>query len=216
MCPPLPTRSTIAQCSSRCCKCVKSRSANSRLRSPQPSKTARIARSRLPLSVLASGACQSRRASSAVSQFPSLTPSFLTPFTRRMPAASSGLSKPASAASYASRRTAASRPLIVPAARPRFSRAIRNRVTTTLLKDSLGSEQYHWMNSSMACRYPRFDSGERKTLQYRRLAVIQVGKPELRFRFFRPAVLPRARVYPSRSRLQRGCTRAYRPSRRVA
>jgi hypothetical protein len=74
----------------------------------------------------------------------------------------SGLSKPASAASYASRRTAASRPLIVPAARPWFSRAIRNRVTTTLLKDSLGSEQYHLMNSSIACRYPRFDSGERK------------------------------------------------------
>ena len=38
-------------------------------------------------------------ASSAVSQFPSLTPSFLAPFTRRIPAASSGLSRPASAAS---------------------------------------------------------------------------------------------------------------------
>ena len=143
MCPPLPTRSTIAQCSSRCCRCLKSRSANSRLRRPQPSRTARIARSRLPLSVLASGARQSLCAFSAVSQFPSRTPTFLTPFTRRMPAASSGLSKPPSAASYASRRTAASRPLIVPAARPRFSRAIRKRVTTTLLNDNLGSEQYH-------------------------------------------------------------------------
>ena len=48
MWPPLPTRSTIAQCSSRCCKCLKSRSANSRRRSPHPSKTARIAR--FPLS----------------------------------------------------------------------------------------------------------------------------------------------------------------------
>ena len=99
MWPPLPTRSTMAQCSSRCCKCVKSRSANSRRRSPQPSKTARIARSRFPLSVSGAGDCQKRRASSAVSQLPSLTPSFLAPFTRRIPAASSGLSKPASAAS---------------------------------------------------------------------------------------------------------------------
>ena len=120
--PPFPTRSTIAQCSSRCCRCRNSKPVNSRRRSPQPSRTARIARSRLPLSVSASGACQSRRASSAVSQFPSLTPGFLTPFTRRIPEASSGLGKPASAASYTRRRTAASRPFIVPAARWRFSR----------------------------------------------------------------------------------------------
>src|SRR6516164_1982534 len=79
--------------------CVKSRSANSRRRSPQPSNTARIARSLFPLSVFGAGDCEKRRASSAVSQFPSLTPSFLAPFTRRIPAASSGLSKPASAAS---------------------------------------------------------------------------------------------------------------------
>ena len=75
--------------------------------------------------VSAGGDCKNRRASSAVSQFPSRTPSFLTPFTRRTPAASSGLSRPASAASYAKRRTAASRPLIVPADRFRFSRKIR-------------------------------------------------------------------------------------------
>jgi hypothetical protein len=49
--PPLPTRSTMAQCSSRCCKCVNSRSASSRRRSPQPSKIARIARSRWPLAL---------------------------------------------------------------------------------------------------------------------------------------------------------------------
>ena len=80
---------------------------------------------RLPFNVFGSGVCQKRRASSAVSQLPSLTPNFFAPLTRRILAASSGLSKPASAASYASRRTAASRPLIVPAARPRFSRKIR-------------------------------------------------------------------------------------------
>ena len=44
MCPPLPMRSTMAQCSSRCCKCAKSNTANSRRRSPQPSKIARIDR----------------------------------------------------------------------------------------------------------------------------------------------------------------------------
>ena len=84
MWPPLPTRSTMAQCSSRCCKWVKSRSANSRRWSPQPSSTARIARARFPLSVFEAGACQKRRASSAVSQFPSLTLHFLAPFTRRI------------------------------------------------------------------------------------------------------------------------------------
>jgi hypothetical protein len=51
----------------------------------------------------------------ADNQFPNRTPSFFTPLTRRIPAASSGLSKPASAASYANRRTAASLTLIVPA-----------------------------------------------------------------------------------------------------
>src|SRR5215831_173543 len=59
---------------------------------------------------------------SAVSQLPSLTPIFLTPFTRRMPAATSGLRSPQSAASYAKRRTAPKRRLIVPGARWRDSR----------------------------------------------------------------------------------------------
>jgi hypothetical protein len=43
-------------------------------------------------------------------------PCFLTPFTHRMPAARSGLRRPASEASYASRRTAAKKGLIVEAA----------------------------------------------------------------------------------------------------
>src|SRR5262249_61563680 len=46
-------------------------------------------------------------------QFPSRIPSFFAPLTRRIPAASSGLSKPASAGSYANRRIAAIRTLIV-------------------------------------------------------------------------------------------------------
>ena len=41
-------------------------------------------------------------------------PNFFAPFTRRMPAASSGLKSPISAASYASRRTAANLTLTVP------------------------------------------------------------------------------------------------------
>jgi hypothetical protein len=48
----------------------------------------------------------------------------LAPLTRRIPAASSGLSSPVSAASYASRRTAASRRLIVAGARCRASSSI--------------------------------------------------------------------------------------------
>ena len=49
-------------------------------------------------------------------------PSRLAPFTRRMPAARSGLSNPLSDASYANRRTAARRRLIVAGAKWRASR----------------------------------------------------------------------------------------------
>ena len=45
-------------------------------------------------------------------------------------------------------------------ARCRDSRCMRYRRTTVLLKDSHGSEQYHSMNSSMACAYPRWASIE--------------------------------------------------------
>src|ERR1022692_464178 len=54
-------------------------------------------------------------------ELPRRTPSFFAPFTRRSPAANSGLSSPQSAASYTS-RTAASLPLIVPGASWRDSR----------------------------------------------------------------------------------------------
>ena len=75
-----------------------------------------MARSLLPFTLCMFGSCHRVRASSTVNQFPSRMPSFFAPFTRRMPAASSGLRSPVSAASYASRRTAASRTLIVPGA----------------------------------------------------------------------------------------------------
>jgi integrase len=87
---------------------------------------------------------------SAVSQFPTRTPSLRTPFTRRMPAVRSGLRSPQSDASYASRRIAANLRLIVDGAYGCCSSAIRYRATTVLLKASRGSEQYQSMNSRIA------------------------------------------------------------------
>jgi hypothetical protein len=72
-----------------------------------------MARLRFPLTVWTSAVFSNALASSELSQLPSLTPSFFAPLTRRMPAANSGLSKPVSAASYASLLTAANRRLIV-------------------------------------------------------------------------------------------------------
>jgi hypothetical protein len=115
------------------------------------------ARFRRPRSVEAVSAPSNFLPSSAVSQFPTRTPSRLTPFTRRMPAARSGLRSPQSDASYASRRIAANLRLIVDGAYGCCSSAIRYRVTTVLLKASLGSEQYQSMNSRMAWSYERFE-----------------------------------------------------------
>jgi hypothetical protein len=58
-----------------------------------------MARSLLPLTVCMLGSCHKARASSTVNQFPSRIPNFFAPFTRRIPAARSGLSSPVSAAS---------------------------------------------------------------------------------------------------------------------
>ena len=87
--PAFPFRSTIAQCSSRCSRCSILRPTASFRLSPQARSSARSARSRLPFSFSQSGDCHSARLCSAVSQFPRRTPRFLTPFTRRMPAARS-------------------------------------------------------------------------------------------------------------------------------
>src|SRR4029077_20888327 len=78
-------------------------------------------------------------------------PKRLAPLTRRMPAARSGLSRPQSEASYASQRIAANLKLIVEAAYEYCSSAILYSVTTVLLKANLGFEQYHLINSRMAC-----------------------------------------------------------------
>src|SRR3982751_5624311 len=77
-----------------------------------------------------------------------------------MPATSSGLSKPVSAASYARRRTAASRTWIVEAASFFASSCSLYRSTTARFKAKRGSEQYHSMNSSIACWYDLRDCGD--------------------------------------------------------
>jgi len=150
----------IPQCSSRCRIWPNSRSTASFRLNPHARRIASRARSRFPLNRSTFGACHSLCDCSGVSQLPTRTPSFLRPFTRRIPAARFGLSSPQSAASYASRRTAPSRRLIVPGAKRRDSRWIRYRRTTVLPNESRGSEQYHSTNSSIACRYPRWASLE--------------------------------------------------------
>ena len=73
-------------------------------RSPQPTRIARIARSRLPRIVSTFVAPMSTFTCAAMSQLSSR----FAPFTRRRPATNSGLRSAVSAASYASRRTAVS------------------------------------------------------------------------------------------------------------
>ena len=118
--PALPARSGKTQRASRCSKLSTSRATSSARRSPQPMRSARIARSRFPLRDDGSGALSREPACSRVSQFPALTPSRLAPFTLVIPAASSGASRPLSAASDASFRIAAKRTLIEEAASPRL------------------------------------------------------------------------------------------------
>jgi hypothetical protein len=125
MCRPFPTRSTIAQRPSRCSRSRNRSETASCLRSPQASRSASRALSRLPFNLSESGASHSALLSSADSQLPRRTPIFLNPRTRRMPAARSALRSPQSAASYASLRTAPSRRLIVPGARRLDSRWLR-------------------------------------------------------------------------------------------
>jgi hypothetical protein len=73
MCFPLPTRSTMAQRSSLFWMLSIVKSASSRRRSPHPSRIAKMARLRFPLSVCLSGSCQRADASPAVSQLPKRT-----------------------------------------------------------------------------------------------------------------------------------------------
>lgn len=83
-------------------------------RKPHARRLPKRARSRLPFIFSGSGASRSAIAWSGNDQFPSRPPILLTPFTRRIPAARSALSRPESKAWYAGRRTAPSRRLIAP------------------------------------------------------------------------------------------------------
>ena len=77
-------------------------------------------------------------------------PSRLTPLTRRIPIACSGLSHPLSADSSASLRIAERCKLIVAVDSERHSRNDRYFTTTDRLNVNLGSEQYQAINLSMA------------------------------------------------------------------
>src|SRR5687767_13904044 len=92
--------------------------ATSERRSPHPAGTAVIARSHLQRILSRFGERSSVLTCLALNQLPSRTPTLFAPFTRWMPAASSGLRRPVSAASYASRRTAASRRFMVDGREP--------------------------------------------------------------------------------------------------
>src|SRR5271155_2987086 len=168
MWPPFPLRSAMTQWPSRDWRSSNRKVVTSALRRPQPMRSESKARFRRLRRVQAVSAPSNFLPSSAVSQFPTRIPSRLRPFTRRMPAARSGLRSPQSDASYASRRIAANLRLIVDGAYGCCSRAIRYRVTTVLLKASLGSEQYQSMNSRMAWSYERFELEDMRTVQDRR------------------------------------------------
>jgi hypothetical protein len=108
-----------------------------------------IARSRIPFMVAMSGAFSSACACRSESQFPRRTPFDATPFTRVIPLASSGASRPLSAASTASLRTAVMRTLIETAPRPRASSATRHALTVALVEPGRGFwTDSHAKNSS--------------------------------------------------------------------
>jgi hypothetical protein len=177
----------------RCCRCVNSRWASSRRRRPQPSKTARMARSRLPFKVSGSGLCQKRRASSAVSQLPTLTPSFLGPLTRRMLAANSGLSKPAIDC---------------------------GRRQATVLQENAKARDHHFVKGKpWLRRIPlnelidgmsicSFGLWRTQAVEDGRLAVVQIRKAEFRFRLLGPVGFPVDTLAHS-SRLPCGWSEAY-------
>jgi hypothetical protein len=77
----------------RILRLIQVKSMSSLRRSAHPKRTAKMARSLLPFMLCMFGSGHRERASSTVNQFPSLTPSFSAPFTRRIPAARSGLMK---------------------------------------------------------------------------------------------------------------------------
>ena len=158
--PCFPTRSTMHQRPSRCWTCANVSAATSEGRNPQPSRTARMARSRRPLTVEMSGVLSSVCAWRCDSQFPTRMPTDFTLFTRLIPAASSAESNPLSAASAASLRTADIRMMIDEDPSPRSSSDTRHACTVALLKPGRGACWNHSINSFSAILYTRFVIGE--------------------------------------------------------
>ena len=135
---------------SRCCMWLIVSAATSDRRSPQPSSTAIMARSRSPLVVVISGTLRSVCACFSDSQFPIRTPIDFALFTRWMPAANSGASSPLSVASTASLRIADMRTIIDDDPSLRSSSETRQAETVALVKPGRGSWAYHAKNSSNA------------------------------------------------------------------
>jgi hypothetical protein len=199
MCLPFPTRSTIAQRSSslNALHCQLGEFSTTQSTAQQNRQYGSIAfpGERLPVGELPKSGRFTRR--QPVAQTRS---KFANSLPRWMPAASSGLRRPQSAASYAS-RLAAMRTLMVPGARPRSWRLILYRRTTVLLKASRGSEQYQATNSSMACWYPRLESGEPRLRRTAALDISRSGIPSLVFgRFFFPLELAFGFCFMGRAR----------------
>jgi len=136
---------------SRCWMCLIVSAATSDRRSPQPNRTASIARSRSPFFVDTSGAFRSVCACRTDSQFPTLTPFDLAPFTRVMPAASSGASSPLSAASTASFRTAVIRTLMEMGPSPWASSAIRQAPTVAFVKPYVKGQNSAAQDAAAIC-----------------------------------------------------------------
>ena len=149
------------QRSSRCWTCANVSDATSDRRSPQPRRTARMARSRKPLDRRdirrvdeSAWACRSD------SQLPTRMPADFTLFTRLMPAANSGASSPLSAASAASLRIADMRMMIEDEPSLRSSSDTRHALTVALVKPGRGACWNQAMNSSSAMLYTRRVIGE--------------------------------------------------------
>ena len=104
-----------------------------------------------PLFVDMSGAFKSVCACRTDSQFPTRTPFGLAPFTRVIPAANSGASRPLSAASTASFRTAVIRTLMEMGPSPWASSAIRQAPTVAFVKPYVKGQNSAAQDAAAIC-----------------------------------------------------------------
>src|SRR5580658_5250734 len=129
-----------------------------------------MARSRSPRSVVISGALNRACACRSDSQLPTRTPCVFALFTRLMPAASSGASRPLSAASAASLRIADILIMMEDDPRRRSSSDTRHALTVALVKPGRGACWNHAINSFSAMLYTfrnrRGDAVEDEHLQF--------------------------------------------------